>query len=148
MLKSKLCKIDNVFSQLIRERANWQCESCGLNLYDNRASLHCSHLESRRHRALRWHSDNAVAHCFICHEKLGNNRPLFDEWIVGKFGQKRLDWLQRQKAKPFKIIKPDKELIYQYLSSQLQDLLQIRDSGEYSYVSLAPSPLLPQNIPE
>ena len=73
---------------------------------------------SRRHTALRWHPDNAVAHCFSCHQRLGENPVLFHEWIVDKFGKERIDFLRQAIQSPVKLSKADKEQIHQTLKSE------------------------------
>jgi len=60
-------KLDAVFSKLIRLRANYVCESCGIDLINDKGKMDCSHYIGRANRHVRWHSLNANAHCKKCH---------------------------------------------------------------------------------
>lgn len=52
-------KHDIVFSQLVRERANYECDYCGRQFRHEPSKLHCSHFKSRRHKSTRYHPFNA-----------------------------------------------------------------------------------------
>lgn len=65
---------DKWFSKCVRIRANWTCEYCNIDYSHDKGYLHCSHYISRSYKAVRYHPDNAFAHCMQCHEKLGGGR--------------------------------------------------------------------------
>jgi len=93
----KINPADQWFSKCIRERANWTCEHC-LTVYERGAQgLHCSHLFGRRAYAIRFCPDNAFAHCFGCHQKLGSNPVDFTLWATAKIGQGMIDILTEKK---------------------------------------------------
>ncbi len=98
-MKVKRDKRDDVFSKLVRERAENSCEWCGKYCgpkHEN-GRLDCSHIFSRRHMATRWHPDNAVAHCFSCHLKYGENPLAASRWLVDHFGRGYVDLLEEKK---------------------------------------------------
>jgi hypothetical protein len=112
---------DATFSTLIRMRAKWTCEWCGKYYEDgNRQGLHCSHLLTRRSRATRWHSSNACAHCFSCHQKFGGH-PLdaaqFIEDRLGKDGAEEIRYLH---SLPIKLSKTDLQDVAIDLKAQLK----------------------------
>ena len=100
-MKVKRDKRDDVFSKLVRERAENSCEWCGKYCgpkHEN-GRLDCSHIFSRRHMATRWHPDNAVAHCFSCHLKYGENPLAASRWLVDHFGRGYVDLLEEKKIR-------------------------------------------------
>lgn len=90
-------KLDQVFSELVRERSNWTCEYSGKQFTNgNRMGIHCSHLFSRRHLATRWHPDNAFAHSYSAHSYLGGNPVIFVSWAESQLGSGRLEMLRER----------------------------------------------------
>ena len=65
--------------------------------------------------------DNAAAHCFYCHQKLGANPVLFRDWIVNRLGEERVQQLQRLHNTPIKLTKQDLIDINEDLRSQLKE---------------------------
>lgn len=130
-MKIKRTKHDDVFSKLVRERAGWTCEACDkYHPEGQRQSLHCSHIFSRRHKATRWHPDNAVAHCFSCHQRLGENPVEFTQWAEEKLGRERLERLQQRARQVVKMTKHDLEDLYQHMRAQYGQMLEQRKAGE------------------
>ena len=87
-MKIKLRPADRYFSYCVRERADYRCEACGRK-YEagpGRRALHCSHFFSRRHKATRFDGLNAAAHCFTCHQALGEDPVRFARWIEEHIG--------------------------------------------------------------
>jgi len=83
-------KFDDVFSKFIRTRAKWTCEHCKKNFESNRAGLHCSHMFGRRNITVRYHPDNAFAHCVYCHKYLSENPIEFSNWAEKKLGKEKI----------------------------------------------------------
>lgn len=116
----KRSKLDILFSQLVRERANWTCEACGKYYPEGqRRGLHCSHLFSRRYSLLRWHPENAVAHCYSCHQFFTGNPILFAEWMYMYVGRPRLDMLMKSRCVISKLRAPQYEDIYFHMKTEL-----------------------------
>lgn len=126
----KIDKKDRLFSLLVRERANWKCECCGKQYERGAQGLHCSHFVSRRYRGLRWHPQNAAAHCFGCHQRLGGNPLDFAEWIKNHVGEKTYDWLLRRKNEICKLRAADLLKIQRALSWSLTVMQRKRDQGD------------------
>jgi hypothetical protein len=124
-------KLDAVFSDLVRERANWTCERCGKYFPEgSRMGIHCSHIYSRRHAATRTHPLNAVAHCYACHSWYGGNPVLGGRWAESYLGTGIIQILEDLLRKPAKITKAEKEEKYQHYKKELQRLKKLRAQGK------------------
>ena len=131
----KRTKLDKVFSDLVRERAEFTCERCGKYYpVGHRQGLDCSHFYGRRHRSTRWHPDNAFAHCRGCHQYLASNPAIFDKFARDSLGDTRYDWLMERHNQTVKYTKADLEDIYQHLKAQLTYLQRRRSQGERGYI--------------
>lgn len=120
-MKIRIDKRDTVFSKLIRLRARFNCEKCG-RYFPQGHGLQCSHFFSRRHQATRYDPDNACAHCFTCHQRLGENPMEFSAWIRSYLGDARYEMLQERHRRIVKRTKADSESLYQHLKEQLRTL--------------------------
>ena len=125
-------KRDIVFSNLIRERADWTCEVCGKVFPPGRrGSLHCSHHYSRRHTRTRWMPDNASAMCVGCHRIMGETPIEFSAWIENHLGKGRFEMLRERKNDTrIKYSRADKEDLYQHLKSELETMKRKRAEGQ------------------
>jgi len=135
-MKVKRDKRDDMFSKLVRERANHTCESCGkyCGPHHDGGRLDCSHIFSRRHIATRWHPDNAVAHCFTCHQRLGENPVEFNRWAEDFLGKGLLDVVEELKNSICKMTKADKEDLYKHLKAEYAAMLEKRADGDTSRI--------------
>lgn len=87
-MKIRITALDKIFSLCVRERSRWTCDECK-NWYETRKQgLHCSHKYSRGKKGLRWHPDNAFAHCFACHQRLSSIPVIFAERIKASLNDK------------------------------------------------------------
>lgn len=129
-MRIKRDKRDDVFSRLVRERAEWACERCGKQHPEgHRQSLHCSHTYSRRNRMTRWAGLNASAHCFACHQFLGENPPAFADWAENHIGKQDYAKLRQLAHLRVKLSKPDLEEIYKDLRLELERMENLRKEG-------------------
>lgn len=137
-MKSKRDKRDDVFSKLIRTRDGFTCQSCWKVYPENSQGLHCSHFWGRRHQSVRWHPDNACAHCFSCHQKLGENPIQFQAWIRSYLGDERYSELCFKAKQIVKRTKVEKEELYQHLKAELARLQELRAQGETGVLYVTP----------
>ena len=129
-MKVKRDKVDDVFSKVIREAADWTCDCCGKVIpEDRRMALHASHYMSRRHAATRFDPDNVYAHCFSCHQKLGENPSEFYRWMVDRVGEEEEERIRSKALSVFKRSKVDKELLYKHFKSELARIIEARKNG-------------------
>lgn len=78
--KARLKDCDGAFSLLIRTRDDWTCRACG-----SVRGPQCAHLVSRRYRATRWDSRNAVCLCSGCHVRYTFDPLAWDAWCSERF---------------------------------------------------------------
>ena len=116
----KTSNLDRLFSQYVRARAAWRCERCGAQ--PKRQGLHCSHIFSRRHKGIRWHPSNAVAHCYGCHSYLGGNPRLFNEWARNYLGADTLEAMRQESATVTNLTEQDRRDVADDLYRKVQAL--------------------------
>jgi len=122
--------LDALFSDLVRERANWSCEACQRYFAPGeRQGLHCSHHISRRYNATRWSPLNAAAHCASCHHKFSDDPVLHAEWIIGHVGEQNYRNLQMAAQRITPLKKHDREDIRKTLKAQFVDMRRQRERG-------------------
>ena len=122
-MKVRRNKLDVVFSMLIRTRDSWTCQRCGkYHPEGSRQSLHASHFHSRRKQSTRYDKANCAAHCFSCHQYLGENPIEFQRWILAYLGPREYELLNGRASQTLKRSKKDKEALYQDLKAELEGL--------------------------
>ena len=131
----KRTPLDAVFSDLVRERADWTCEVCGKEFPDRKGSgIHASHYWGRAGKSTRWHGDNVFAHCFGCHQKLGSRPHEFTAWVFKQLGETRYDWLTTRAHTPKKYSKKDRKEMQTHFEAQLEDIRQRRREGQIGII--------------
>lgn len=135
-------KLDNVISQLVRERADWRCEFegcfyCGNQCFrHDKGRLHCSHFKGRRNRSTRWFPDNVFALCMKRHEYMGDNPDEHAAWVREKLGESRFDDLVLRGNGCRKYTPGEREEMYQHFRAQLKYLERRRSEGEQGYIDI------------
>lgn len=122
-------KTDILFSWLVRERADWICEHCRLELRESPGRLHCSHVYTRGKKSIRYHPLNAFAHCLNCHDYLGKNPLVFAEWVKGRLSDQDYERLKYLASRPTRFTKWDKEMIHSHYKEEKQRLQRLRREG-------------------
>lgn len=122
-------KFDDVFSQLVRERTDWQCDYCGRTFHHERQKLHCSHFKSRRHKATRYHPYNAFAHCIGCHRKLEEDPYEFTAHAEIVYGEMTIERVARLACIPVRLKPWQMDELYQHMKSELKRLQELRAHG-------------------
>lgn len=87
-------KVDILFSQYVRSKANWTCVYCRKVCKvgnQNIGRLDASHYFSRRIENTRFDVDNVNALCSKCHRDLGGHtkdeNQIYDLWMKKKLGE-------------------------------------------------------------
>ena len=88
----KRTALDALFSDLIREGANWTCECCGSK---DRGKKQCAHIISRKVVRLRHDPLNAVCLCAACHAYFTDRPSAFGDFVKNLIGPDDHDWLVR-----------------------------------------------------
>ena len=127
----KINPADKWFSKCVREAAEWRCECCGKQYEEGTMGLHCSHYFGRRANSLRYCPDNAFAHCFGCHQRLGSNPDDFRGWMVSKVGEGMIDILRekREDIGLAKDIKKNIKDVAKHYKAEYERLKQERLNG-------------------
>jgi len=88
-------KLDRIWSQIIKQRANFRCERCG-----SPDHLNAHHIQSRAIFSTRWSLENGVCLCAHCHmfspEAAHKSPLLFIEWVRKTRGSERYDALIKE----------------------------------------------------
>jgi len=140
-------KLDDVFSKLIRERSDYNCEECGTNYRYRPQGLHCSHFWTRSNKSTRWHPENACAHCYGCHRKLSGSPVTFTDRIKQFLGN-RFDLVRRYTHAPVKFSKLEREDIYRFYKKELLRVQDLRASGVCGRIEFSTAPLIDLKLRE
>jgi cytochrome c553 len=126
----KVTAADKYFSMCVRERSDWRCERCGIELRHEPHRLHCSHVFSRRWASVRHEPLNALALCAGCHRTVSENPPDHVDLYLSIHGRERYELLRELKERIVpKRDRPDKE-IARHLRNEWLRLIQIRHDGK------------------
>ena len=83
---------DKWFSDVVRQKAGYQCEHCG----KQDARMECAHIFGRAAKSVRWSMDNAVCLCHYCHRTFTANPVQFTQWLVNYVGAGHLELLREK----------------------------------------------------
>lgn len=120
-MKIKLTKYDRRFSQLIRTR-DVCCQRC----LTQSGKLECSHIQSRRHKALRHDTRNAKLLCFRCHRHWHESPLEAVEWLLGIIGQDNYDKLRYRAGQAGKApTKFEMDRLYEEMAQEIKYLESI-----------------------
>jgi len=106
-------KLDKVWAEAVKQKADFQCEYCG-----KVKPLNSHHFYSRSIRSVRWDVDNGFCLCVGCHvfssKFSAHKTPAeFVEWAIEKRGQ---EW--------YDIVKNKKNTIKKFAIFELEELLE------------------------
>lgn len=128
-------KYDAVFSDLIRERANYTCEACGTHIPEgNRQAAHCAHIAGRKNQATRYDSDNAVCLCAKHHFYYTDHPLEFAEWLKYYLGETRYEIVRDKANRIKKWGKGEKDEMLKHYRAELKRLRKLREQGETGFL--------------
>ena len=93
MLKSQIKKLDKLWSEAVKMKANNRCEYC----HKNNIFLNSCYIIGRRYRTLRWDLKNGMCLCYIHHQAYDHHLPQHDDIINTVVGKSRIENLKKQK---------------------------------------------------
>ena len=129
-MRIKKKKLDVIFSQLVRERANFICEACATNKRLEQSTLDCAHIFSRRNLSLRFHPKGAVSLCRGCHMFYTENPFDWSDWCRDHFGGDLLAELRLVSNQTVKWTKKQREEIYDHYKQELRIMQGKRETTE------------------
>lgn|SRR3990167_552671 len=127
---------DDLWSLIIRVRAKWHCERCGLDCSSNKGYLDGAHIIRRGNWSMRHEVENGVALCKSCHLNFDDPRGEAEErlrkmkdnlrWIKKHLGHYRWKKLiiYKSRVTPNVKSKATQELIRVYLENELKKLTE------------------------
>ncbi len=127
--------IDIVFSYLVRERANWICECCGVDYSQDKQNLHCSHYQKRSKKGTRYHPDNCLAHCVSCHMKLESAPGDMDKEYIRCHSLEKKDHIVLLSNQYCKLLDHQIKEIFDHYKTEEKRLKQIRSEGHDGYLA-------------
>lgn len=132
----KIISADTYFSKCIREANDYTCEWCGAvgRGDDIFKRMECSHVYSRRHRTIRWHSMNGNCLCNGCHKKWHESPLAAFAWFENKFGAARVELLREKMNCKVKVPKTEEKEIAAHYRAQLKIIEQKRADGGQGYI--------------
>lgn len=128
-MKVKRKKLDIVFSNLVRERANYICQACCTNKRNEKATLDCAHIMSRRSLSLRYHPNNAVALCRSCHMFYTEHPFDWNDWCQDQLGGDFIAELRLVSNQTVKWTAALKEEIYIFYKGELKRIEEERKNS-------------------
>lgn len=131
-------KADKACSRWIREAHDWTCSACRRQYEPGAAGLHWSHLFSRRHQSIRYSPNNAVAHCYGCHQRLGGDPVTFARWIESWLGSGGLALLEERKAQKFRWTETELRALLEHIEEDRARIARMRDEGVTGYIKPVP----------
>ena len=122
--------LDGLFSDAVREAADWTCQRCGKQFPDRKGKdVHCSHFISRKFNSTRWYPDNAVCLCATCHALVTDDPHEHAELMLKVLGPVRLGWLKERKQQIVRYRADDKKAMRAHFRMQLEDMQDAREAG-------------------
>jgi len=122
-------KYDIVFSGLIRERADYVCESCHKSYRHDTGYMDCAHVHSRKHQATRYHKDGAIALCKPCHRRFTDYPLEWGDFVRKYYGDGLTDEIKRLAHSIKKWAPGEKDLMYKHYRDELKRLEYLRRTG-------------------
>lgn len=121
-LKDTLDKIFHLFIRLRdgREDGTFQCISCGRILPFERSD--CGYFIKERHSATRYNEDNCHAQCRTCNFFKGGNIEEFRKALVRKYGEEKVQELERMKNDISKMSEADYQEMIDYYELKVEEL--------------------------
>jgi hypothetical protein len=113
-------RLDAAWSELVKLRANYQCEVCGKT-----KNLNSHHIWSRIRKSVRWDVQNGVCLCVGCHvgPKSAHKDPMwFADWIRRKRGEDWYNMMTLRANSTGKRMKFEKELLLKELKKEIRKL--------------------------
>lgn len=117
--KIKRDPLDILFSKVVRNRANGECECCRRIVGFDR--LETSHFHGRRKQSVRFDFENVAALCSGCHRNFTENPAKHNAWFQKRLGENRFNALMIRANTPKA---PDRKLIKIFLQNELKTVTE------------------------
>ena len=129
--------LDALFSDAIRESADWYCQRCGRPFPERKGQdAHCSHYISRKYSSVRWHPLNALCLCASCHGIVTDDPAEHYSLYLRVMGEGSLALLRERKQKIVRYRELDKAQMRSHYRGEINRIKQLRKEGVMGFVSL------------
>lgn len=133
-------KYDSIFSNVIREAANWTCELCGIQKeptnMGGHSGMECSHDISRRFVITRYDPRNAICSCSQCHYKTTNNPHEHHRAFVSAKGAEEVKLNEERAHSGLRLKKWEKDDIYSHYKEELKRIKKERMNGNLAKLEI------------
>jgi hypothetical protein len=130
--------LDDVFSQCIREAADWTCEHSGLVFPDRKSrALHCSHVISRQYHGTRWYPDNCASLSAQWHDYMGKHPIEHAAFTRRRLGDVRYEMLRDRGNRTYTYRPHHKAEMRKHFRDELERMLELRRNGVTGLLSFA-----------
>lgn len=132
MKAPKKATVTAVWSKVIRERDDYTCQVCGLNLRHVGGADASHHIAKGMGAklAVAWDLDNGSTKCRECHRWMDTHPLDHAEWIRNWLGEERYQALKVRANEPPAMTPMLKNEIHDYLKRTLKALEARRANGE------------------
>lgn len=129
--------LDALFSDAVREAADWICQRCGRPFPERKGQdIHCSHFFSRKFNATRWFPDNAACLCATCHAVVTDDANEHVTLFRRLLGETRYGWLLQRKRQIVRYRDADKKAMREHFRGQIERMLAERIQGHSGLLML------------
>lgn len=129
--------LDALFSDAVREAADWLCQRCGRPFPERKGQdAHCSHFYSRKFNSTRWHPLNALCLCASCHAIVTDDPAEHYSLYLRVLGEGALTLLRERKEKIVRYRELDKAQMRTHYRGEINRLKQLRREGVIGFVEL------------
>jgi len=126
-VRLKRTKADKLFSDYIRLRDQYKCQRCHIQINPPTNEIQCAHFHSRSKKSVRFDIENAISLCRKCHLYFDgysawgqvSHKKEFEEFMLKRLGQQKLDMLLYRAQKPQKI---DEEFACIWLKALIKEI--------------------------
>ena len=139
----KRTSTDAIFSDLIREAANWHCQAWGVPVLnggdwttDCDGPMECAHIHTRRIKILRHDPDNALCLCSRHHRWFSDHPAMWGDFVKEIKGPERIEGLM-EKRQTIKVPSVEKEIRAHY-RAELNRIRELREQGEKGVIQIEP----------
>lgn len=119
---------DRLFSKIVREKANWNCERCLRNFENQKSIFDASHYITRGNKRVRWDFQNVLALCRGCHQYFSKNPYDHTKFMEKKLGAAGLGNLIFRSHRNLIDSKIDEKFFCQGFKIELKRILESKKS--------------------
>ena len=130
--RMKIDKYDKIFSQVVREAADWECEIC----HRSNIRMECSHDRSRRYVLTRYDPRNAICSCSGCHRRTTESADDHVESFRRIKGSEVRQLMRELSNSRGRLKKFEREAIHKHYKRELGRIKALRMNGKVGKIEV------------